>query len=356
MLINIVHANLIEITADAIVNSAGNSLLGGCGVDEAVHQAAGPELLEECRALGGCKTGRAKVTGAYGIRCKYIIHTVVPTWRGGFHGERKKLASCYRTSLELALEHGCESIAFPLLGAGSRGYPKDKALRIALDTIDDFLSHHDDREICVDLVIHDRSDYQINPKLSQEVTAHLNQRCLMAGPWTNPGSVADQSAGTRRKWSWWPFHRKQTHSAGSPRKGVLQRQEKLAPPPIIPSIEQSPSMSSQLPPIFPSAGQESPVFSQRQSGTIPSASQHFSVSPTVNTYSPNLTSELEAMLGQMDEGFSQTLLRLIDKKGMTDAQCYKRPTSTASCSQGSAATQPTVPANPQFLRSRWLWN
>lgn len=152
--LQIISGDITKQQVDAIVNAANCSLLGGGGVDGAIHRAAGPKLLEECRTLGGCATGKAKITGGYELPARYVIHTPGPVWHGGGHGEEELLASCYRSCLELALSNGAESVDFPSISTGVYRFPLEKASVIAIDTIAEFLKEHKEikrvRMVCFD--------------------------------------------------------------------------------------------------------------------------------------------------------------------------------------------------------------
>lgn len=167
----IVRNDITTMKVDAIVNAANESLLGGGGVDGAIHRAAGPQLLAECRTLGGCRTGQAKITKGYWLPARYVIHTVGPVWHGGTCGEEALLASAYRGSLELAAAYGCRTVAFPLISSGVYGYPKDQALKVAVDTIRTFLQDHD---LTVYLVVFDQATCTVCERMFADFAACLD--------------------------------------------------------------------------------------------------------------------------------------------------------------------------------------
>ncbi|HEY5992940.1 MAG TPA: O-acetyl-ADP-ribose deacetylase [Candidatus Udaeobacter sp.] len=162
--IDIVRGDITTLDVDAIVNAANTTLLGGGGVDGAIHRAAGAELLAECRTLGGCEAGKAKITRGYRLPARFVIHTVGPIWRGGKHGEPETLADCYRNSLQLAVENGIKTIAFPAISCGAYGYPVEEAAQIAAKTTREFLANADRLEIVI-FVLWDEDIYDAYRKL-----------------------------------------------------------------------------------------------------------------------------------------------------------------------------------------------
>ncbi|MDF2859447.1 MAG: putative phosphatase, C-terminal domain of histone macro like protein [Neobacillus sp.] len=250
MPLEIIRNDITKVHADAIVNAANSSLLGGGGVDGAIHRAAGPELLEECRTLGGCETGQAKITKGYKLSAKYIIHTLGPVWYGGKSNEEKLLADCYKNTLVVAKEHNLESIAFPIISAGAFGYPKDKALKTAISVIGDFLLCN---EMTVFLVVYDKATFELSEKLFSSITQYIDDKYIVEHPFN--------------------------------RRGIIEE------------IHQLRESYLEMPAFF---SEEEPVPAKK------------------------LKRSLDDVVKNIDETFSQMLLRLIDEKGMTDAETYRK--------------------------------
>ena len=254
MPLEIIRNDIAKMKVDAIVNAANESLLGGGGVDGAIHRAAGSGLLAECKTLGGCKTGKAKITGGYNLPAKYVIHTVGPIYDDGKYGEEALLESCYRESLALAKERQCETVAFPLISSGVYGYPKDQALKVAIDVISDFLLEN---EMTVNIVIFDRAAYKISEKLFSDIAEYIDD------------NYVDEHT---------DYSRERIRMNALPSMAPRTRRKK--------------------------------------------SDDDFLEMCDCKAMLPE--DDLDAKLRQIDESFSQMLLRKIDEKGMTDAECYKK--------------------------------
>lgn len=257
MPLKIIRQDITKMEVDAIVNAANETLLGGGGVDGAIHKAAGPELLEECRTLGGCEVGQAKITGGYQLPAKHVIHTVGPVWRGGGNQEKELLTACYRNSLELARNQGLASIAFPLISSGAYGYPKDQALSIAMASIGDFLLQHD---MQVYMVVYDQKALLLSEKLFTDISQYIDD------------------------------HYVDIHSV---------RRTNL-------------SMAT---------GNDNDFPLEERDLAVEDSWLRYGLN---EEGAPAVKRSLDEVVNQMEETFSQMLLRKIDEKGLTDAEAYKR--------------------------------
>lgn len=258
MPIKIIRDDITKIECDAIVNAANSTLLGGGGVDGAIHKAAGKGLFLECMKLGGCKVGQAKLTNAYKLPSKFVIHTVGPKWKGGQNGEKELLTSCYSESLRIAAENNCESIAFPLISSGTYGYPKAQVLKVAVDTITSFLIEHD---MLVYIVVFDKSAFQISEKMFSDITAYIDDKYV------------------------------DTHfECICSRSDLRECEESVA-------LEETQILSN-------------------EPDELPTLNYLMAAEPRALS--------LDEIVSQIDESFSQMLLRKIDEKDMSDAECYKK--------------------------------
>ncbi len=302
----IIRDDITRLKVDAIVNAANSSLLGGGGVDGAIHAAAGPELLAECRTLGGCPTGEAKITKAYRLPCKYVIHTVGPVWQGGGQGERELLLSCYRKSLELARAHQCKTVAFPLISSGAYGYPKAQALAVATEAIRAFLNEIED-DLSVTLAVFDRNAFQIGRELFDDIAQYIDDRYVAEHGDSNLKQARRQQIASE----------------------ILEMYAPMAEAPRdIPAPKGAPK---RLPP------------------QKPEAPQRIESAPRLR--SPLNAPSLEDALAHVDESFSQMVLRKINERGMTDVQCYKRANMDRklfSKIRNNAAYKPSKPTTLAF--------
>ncbi|MBP5230592.1 MAG: O-acetyl-ADP-ribose deacetylase [Clostridia bacterium] len=266
------EGDITTFPADAVVNAANESLLGGGGVDGAIHRAAGPELLDECKRLGGCETGRAKMTRGYRMPCRYIIHTVGPVWRGGKQGEAELLASCYRESLRLASESGCETVAFPLISSGAYGYPAPDAWEVAKRAILGYLEESGS-DMTVTMVLLSRSVLIRTDEVS-EVLSRFAPRYGAAAYASESRIFSDEVKASRPK-----------KLDGKIRKPNLHAE-------VCEEI--------------------------REDRKLCMSSESF-LQENVRT-----PLDLEDRIRTLDESFSEMLLRKIDEAGITDAECYRR--------------------------------
>ena len=271
MPMQIVRNDITNMRVDAIVNAANSSLLGGGGVDGAIHAAAGPKLLSACRKLKGCDPGDAKITPGYSLPCRYVIHTVGPVWQGGLQNEPDILASCYRRSLDLALEHRCETVAFPLISAGAYGYPKEEALEIAIREIGRFLLRQD---MLVYLVVYDRDSYRISGQLLNDIVSYIDECYIQVHNYGNSSLLETFSLGDESFASCAPapIPEESIHASKKAEKSVRRENRPL----------------------------QAPTAAREQ------------------------TTSLADLLAAIDESFSQMLLRKIDETGMTDSEYYKK--------------------------------
>ncbi len=250
MPLEIIRNDITKVHTDAIVNAANPELSGGGGVDEAIHRAAGPELLAECQKLGGCGIGEARITKGYKLPAKYVIHTVGPVWRGGSGNEEQLLAGCYKSALELAKDYKLESVAFPLISSGTFVYPKDKALKTAISVIGDFLLGND---MTVYLVVYDKTAFALSEKLFFSISQYIDDRYTDEHRYCRYNRIENSL-----------------------------------------NVEQYPR-NEQI---------------------------RYTVEESIAFEKPSRS--LDEVIQHLDESFSQMLLRLIDEKGMTDAETYKR--------------------------------
>lgn len=297
MPLNFIRDDITRLSVDAIVNAANNSLLGGGGVDGAIHRAAGPELLAECRTLGGCETGEAKITKGYHLPAKHVIHTVGPIYRDGKHGEEPLLRSCYRNSLNLARENNLLSVAFPLISAGVYGYPVDQAIAVAIDEIRAFL-FTDDTDMDVTLVLFDPKVTMLSKKLLGELREQIDDSYAEAH--YNENRVESR----RRKL--FSALRKEKAAGKARREAYPDAASEAFCDEECADVIEAYEAPQPEPPMPAAPVQALSAMAQSMAGA------------------PMSSSELQRRLNSLDESFTEMLLRKIDERGMTDSECYKK--------------------------------
>ena len=293
----IIRNDITKVKADAIVNTANPKPVYASGTDAAIYNAAGAEaLLAERKKIGRIAPGEAAVTAAFGLPAKYIIHTVGPAWIDGKHGEFAILRSCYRKSLLLADQLGCESIAFPLIATGVYGFPKDKALDIALSAIKE---HLEDSDLLVTLVVFGSSSYQIAAGLTEQIEEYIDENYVAAQTEAEYGSPIDGLSESRRRREFW----EREHYFGSVPLNS-----------IIPDAMMAPTEEAEV------DDAEEPNAMQ---SVLAGAPAYPVASPSAAKPKQKKTS-LEDAIDNLGETFQQRLLRMIDERGMTDPEVYKR--------------------------------
>lgn len=256
----IIRNDICNVKADAVVNTANPQPVIGSGTDTAIHQKAGPELLEARKKIGVIARGDAAITPAYGLEAKYVIHAVGPKWMGGLFGEEQQLRSCYERALGLALENGCQSIAFPLISTGNYGFPRDKALGIAISVFSSFLPEH---ELQIYLVVYDADSFRLSEKLFCSVSSYIDEHYIQE----------------KRSIHYWDDELYAARNEGRAKRCAMEAYDREMAMPIQADAALAPSQAC---------------------------------------------TSLEQILAHTDAGFTETLLKLIDERGKKDSEIYKK--------------------------------
>ncbi len=292
----IVRNDIVKMRVDAIVNPTDSWFSGSGGTDERVHRFAGKEMDRVLASYPPIDEGMVAVTEGFGLPCRFVIHTIGPIWEGGDHHEKETLVSCYRNSLSAARERGCESIAFPLISSGTFGYPKDQVLRVALETVTEFLMEHD---MTVFIVVYDKESYSISKKLQADIDSFIDENYI------EEFDDEYRRRGRRNVYSAESVLESFRNSARKAFAEAQKAEERDSAPEPMPAAEQARPVNAAA---VCSAEQETPAAFQ----------------PAVRKTAAKKAESLDERLRKMDEPFSICLQRLIDEKGMTDVQCYKK--------------------------------